>query len=109
MSVTVRNKIVVFHKLNLMVVLISTFYHGGMESHKQTTKLLNEHIVPVIIKLKKTNLVLKLKPEASSNSKIPSSRVVEIIAPKVKIYSKNPKDITNTNTVFVINFVCRSN
>jgi len=56
MSVTGRNKIVVFHKLNLMVVLTSTFYHGGMESHKQTTKLLNEHIVPVIIKLKKQTL-----------------------------------------------------
>ncbi|HAI19003.1 MAG TPA: hypothetical protein DCM10_13825 [Xanthomarina gelatinilytica] len=56
MSLTGGNKTVVFHKLDLMVVLTSFFYHGGMESHKLSTKMLNELIVPVIITLKKQTL-----------------------------------------------------
>jgi hypothetical protein len=34
-------------------VLTSTFYNGGMKSHNQTAKLLDEYIVPEILKLKK--------------------------------------------------------
>jgi CubicO group peptidase (beta-lactamase class C family) len=46
------NKIVVIPQLELVVVLTSTYYNGGMESHNQTTKLLNEYIVPEIKKIK---------------------------------------------------------
>lgn len=53
MSGSGGNKIAVFPELELVVVLTSTFYNGGMESHNQTTKLLNEYIVPAIKKLKK--------------------------------------------------------
>jgi CubicO group peptidase (beta-lactamase class C family) len=52
MSGTGGNKIAVFPKLQLVVVLTSTYYNGGMESHNQTTKLLDEYIVPEIQKLK---------------------------------------------------------
>lgn len=53
MSGTGGNKIVVIPELELVVVLTSTYYNGGMESHNQTTKLLNEYIVPEIKKMKK--------------------------------------------------------
>lgn len=53
MSGTGGNKIVVFPKLDMVVVLTSTYFNGGMESHNQTTKLLDEYIVPEIKKLKK--------------------------------------------------------
>lgn len=53
MSGTGGNKIVVIPELELVVVLTSTFYNGGMESHNQTTKLLDEYIVPEIKKMKK--------------------------------------------------------
>jgi len=46
-------KIAVFPELDLVVVLTSTFYNGGMKSHHQTTKLLDDYIVPEIVKLKK--------------------------------------------------------
>lgn len=53
MSGTGGSKIAVFPELDLVVVLTSTFYSGGMKSHNQTTKLLDEYIIPEIIKLKK--------------------------------------------------------
>ena len=53
MSGTGGNKIAVFPGLDLVVVLTSTYFNGGMESHNQTTKLLDEYIVPEIKKLKK--------------------------------------------------------
>lgn len=53
MSGTGGSKIVVLPKLDLVVVLTSTYYNGGIESHNQTTKLLDEYIVPEIRKLKK--------------------------------------------------------
>lgn len=53
MSGTGGNKIAVFPNLSLVVVLTSTFYNGGMESHNQTTSLLDEFIVPEIKKLKR--------------------------------------------------------
>ncbi len=45
------NKIAVFPELDLVVVLTSTFYNGGYESHLQTSKLLSEYIVPEIQKI----------------------------------------------------------
>lgn len=51
MSGTGGNKIAVFPELELVVVLTSTYYNGGMESHKQTNQLLNDYIVPAIQKL----------------------------------------------------------
>ena len=53
MSGTGGNKIVVIPELELVVVLTSTYYNGGMESHNQTTKLMNEYIVPEIQKMEK--------------------------------------------------------
>ena len=53
MSGTGGSKIAVFPKLDLVVVLTSTYYSGGMKSHDQTTKLLDQYIVPEIVKLKK--------------------------------------------------------
>lgn len=53
MSGTGGNKIVVFPELDMVVVLTSTYFNGGMKSHNQTTELLNEYIVPEIKKLKK--------------------------------------------------------
>jgi len=53
MSGTGGNKIVVIPELELVVVLTSTYYNGGMESHNQTTKLLDKYIVPEIKKMKK--------------------------------------------------------
>jgi len=53
MSGTGGNKIVAIPKLELVVVLTSTYYNGGMESHNQTTKLMDEYIVPEIKKIKK--------------------------------------------------------
>jgi len=53
MSGTGGNKIAVFPKLNMVVVLTSTYFNGGMQSHNQTTKLLDQYIVPEIMKLKK--------------------------------------------------------
>jgi len=53
MSGTGGSKIAVFPELDLVVVLTSTFYNGGMKSHNQTTKFLDEFIIPEIIKLKK--------------------------------------------------------
>lgn len=53
MSGTGGNKIVVIPELELVAVLTSTYYDGGMESHSQTTKLMNEYIVPEIMKMEK--------------------------------------------------------
>jgi CubicO group peptidase (beta-lactamase class C family) len=53
MSGTGGSKIAVFPELDLVVVLTSTFYKGGMKSHNQTTKLLDEYIIPEIIKVAK--------------------------------------------------------
>lgn len=53
MSGTGGNKIAIFPNLDLVVVLTSTYFNGGMESHNQTTKLLNEYIIPEIQQLKK--------------------------------------------------------
>lgn len=52
MTGTGGNKVVVLPDLDLVVVLTSTFYNGGMDSHNQTAKLLNDYIVPEIKKLK---------------------------------------------------------
>ena len=49
------NKIVVIPEIELLVVLTSTYYRGGMESHNQTTKLMNDYIVPVIQKMETIN------------------------------------------------------
>ena len=53
MTGTGGNKIAVFPDLELVVTLTSIYYNGGMESHIQTTKLLNDYIVPEFKKLKK--------------------------------------------------------
>jgi CubicO group peptidase (beta-lactamase class C family) len=53
MTGTGGNKVAVFPELELVVVLTSTYFKGGMESHNQTAKLLDEYIVPEILKLKK--------------------------------------------------------
>ena len=52
MSGTGGNKIAIIEKLDLVVVLTSTYFNGGMESHNQTANLLNDYIIPEI---KKTN------------------------------------------------------
>jgi CubicO group peptidase (beta-lactamase class C family) len=52
MTGTGGNKVVVFPDLELVVVLTSTYFKGGMESHNQTARLLDEFIVPVIQGLK---------------------------------------------------------
>lgn len=52
MTGTGGNKVVIFPNLDLVVVLTSTLYNGGMKSHNQTTNLLNDYIVPEIKKLK---------------------------------------------------------
>jgi len=46
------NKVAIFPNLELVVVLTSTYYNGGMESHIQTSKLLSEYIVPAIRNMK---------------------------------------------------------
>jgi len=46
------NKVTIFPNLELVVVLTSTYYNGGMESHIQTSKLLSEYIVPAIRNMK---------------------------------------------------------
>ncbi|MCX7549725.1 serine hydrolase domain-containing protein [Xanthomarina sp. F2636L] len=51
MTGTGGNKVVIFPDLELVVVLTSTYFNGGMESHQQTANLLNDFIVPEIIKL----------------------------------------------------------
>ena len=53
MSGTGGNKIAVFPELDLVVVLTSTYFNGGMESHNQTTNLLDKYIVPEIKNLSK--------------------------------------------------------
>ncbi len=53
MSGSGGNKIAVFPKLDLVVVLTSTYFNGGIDSFDQTTKILDEYIVPEIKKLKK--------------------------------------------------------
>ena len=50
MSGSGGNKIVVIPSLETVVVLTSTYFRGGMESFNQTTKLLDEYIVPELIK-----------------------------------------------------------
>ncbi|MFC5046107.1 serine hydrolase domain-containing protein [Aquimarina hainanensis] len=50
MTGTGGNKVVVFPDLDMVVVLTSSFYNGGMKSHNQTSKLLSEYIVPAIKK-----------------------------------------------------------
>ena len=52
MTGTGGNKVAIFPGLELVVVLTSTYFGGGMESHSQTEKLLSEYIVPEIKKLK---------------------------------------------------------
>lgn len=51
MTGTGGNKIAVFPDLDLVVVLTSTYFNGGMESHTQTANLLDDYIVPEIKKL----------------------------------------------------------
>jgi CubicO group peptidase (beta-lactamase class C family) len=46
MTGTGGNKVVVFPGLDLVVVLTSTYFNGGMESHRQTDRILSEFIVP---------------------------------------------------------------
>ena len=53
MTGTGGNKVVVFPDLEMVVVLTSTYYNGGMKAHNQTTKLLNDYIVPEIKNLRK--------------------------------------------------------
>lgn len=53
MSGTGGNKIAVFPTLDLVVVLTSQYFNGGIDSHNQTTILLDEYVVPEIKKLKK--------------------------------------------------------
>ncbi|MFL1896081.1 serine hydrolase domain-containing protein [Aquimarina sp. 2-A2] len=48
MTGTGGNKIAVFPDLELVVVLTSSYFNGGMESHNQTEKLLSDYIVPAI-------------------------------------------------------------
>ena len=50
MTGTGGNKVVVIPRLELVVVLTSTFYNGGRDSHNQTARLLSEHIVPELKK-----------------------------------------------------------
>ena len=52
MAGTGGNKVAVFPNLELVVVLTSTYYNGGMQSHDQTAKLLNQYIVPEIKKIR---------------------------------------------------------
>ncbi|GGG45985.1 serine hydrolase domain-containing protein [Bizionia arctica] len=52
MTGTGGNKVAIFPDLELVVVLTSTYFNGGMESHNQTADLLNDYIVPEIKKLK---------------------------------------------------------
>jgi CubicO group peptidase (beta-lactamase class C family) len=52
MSGTGGSKIAVFLELELVVVLTSTYFKGGMEAHNQTTKLLDDYIVPEIKNLR---------------------------------------------------------
>ena len=53
MSGTGGSKIVVMPKLDVVIVLTSTYFNGGIESHTQTTELLNEYIVPEKKNIKK--------------------------------------------------------
>lgn len=53
MTGTGGNKVAVFPGLELVVVLTSTYYRGGMASHQQTEQLLSDYIVPAIKKLEK--------------------------------------------------------
>lgn len=48
MSGTGGNKVAVFPGSDLVVVLTSTYFNGGMKSHEQTTALLDEYIIPAI-------------------------------------------------------------
>lgn len=48
MTGTGGNKVVVFPALDAVVVLTSTYFNGGMESHAQTDKLLGSYIVPAL-------------------------------------------------------------
>jgi CubicO group peptidase (beta-lactamase class C family) len=52
MTGTGGNKVAVFPDLDLVVVLTSTYFNGGMDSHNQTANLLNDYIVPEIKMLK---------------------------------------------------------
>lgn len=52
MTGTGGNKVLVFPDLDLVVVVTSTFYNGGMASHKQTEKLITDYIVPEIKRIK---------------------------------------------------------
>jgi hypothetical protein len=42
------NKIAVIPDLELVVVITSTFFNGGMNAHNQTSEMLNEYIIPGI-------------------------------------------------------------
>lgn len=53
MSGTGGNKVAVLPELDLVVVLTSSYFKGGMASHHQTTRLLDEFIVPATLKLPK--------------------------------------------------------
>ncbi len=52
MSGTGGNKVAVIPSLELVVVLTSKFFSGGMNSHNQTTKILDDFIVPEIQEIK---------------------------------------------------------
>lgn len=43
------NKVVVFPELDVVAVLTSTYYNGGMTAHEQTNRLLIDYIVPAIL------------------------------------------------------------
>lgn len=51
MSGTGGNKVTIFPELDIVVVLTSTYFNGGMKSHKQTDNLLNDFIVPEMLKI----------------------------------------------------------
>jgi CubicO group peptidase (beta-lactamase class C family) len=48
MSGSGGNKVAVFPDLEVVVVITSTFFNGGMKAHYQTDEILNEYIIPAI-------------------------------------------------------------
>ncbi len=52
MSGSGGNKIAIFPELDTVVVLTSTYYNGGMKSHKQTADLLDKYIIPEVQKIR---------------------------------------------------------
>jgi len=51
MTGTGGNKVAIFPELELVVVLTSTNYRGGMNAHHQTERILSDYIVPEIINI----------------------------------------------------------